>query len=336
MKKFLSILAFLLLIAGLGLFGGYRWLEREVSPMPTGEKFYVRFEQGTSLSAALVELQDRKVIRNPDAATKWIRLKKLPDTIHSGTFELMPGMTLEGVLAALQDPVSQMVRLPEGWWIARSAEILEKNNVCTAAEYIKLAAEPARFADVVSFDLPEESLEGFLYPDTYDLPPLLGAEQTIIRQLKAFEDKVLSETDVNGEELRDAVISASIIELEAALDEERAVIAGVIKNRIDINMKLDMDASVLYALQEWRVLGRGEVSTVDSPYNTYLNRGLPPGPIGSPTAKSIAAALAPADHNYFYYVARPDRTHLFARSYSAHRANIRKARKEWAAQEDEG
>jgi UPF0755 protein len=91
-------------------------------------------------------------------------------------------------------------------------------------------------------------------------------------------------------------------------------------------MPLQIDATVLYGMQEWKVLGPGQVRKVDSPYNTYLIKGLPPGPIGSPGKKSVEAALKPATLNSLYYVALPDKTHLFSESYSGHLANIRKAR----------
>jgi UPF0755 protein len=97
-------------------------------------------------------------------------------------------------------------------------------------------------------------------------------------------------------------------------------------------MRLEIDASVLYALQEWKPLGPGVVRTVKSPYNTYLVSGLPPGPIGSPGLKSLKAALEPEKHGYLFYVARPDKTHYFARTYEEHRGNIRRARLERQSQ----
>jgi UPF0755 protein len=332
MKTAAKILVVLILLAAGTAWYGWSWLKRETAPMPTAANFYIRFEPGTSVQAALTELQERKVVRNPEAAKYWIKYKELPSTIQSGSYELHAGMSLGAIMRALQDPITQMVRVPEGWWIARVAKRLEEHDVCSAAEYVRLSKRPDLFIDAVEFSLPEGSLEGYLYPDTYDLPPLIGAEETIRRQLRAFSDKVEVPEDAD---LHRAVTSASIIELEAALDEERAVIAGVIENRIKDRMTLDMDASVLYALQEWKVLGPGVVKTIKSPYNTYLHPGLPPGPIGSPSAKSIAAALAPAEHRLYYYVARPNRSHLFATTYAAHRGNIRKARKEWREQEDD-
>jgi UPF0755 protein len=131
-------------------------------------------------------------------------------------------------------------------------------------------------------------------------------------------------------DLQRVLTVASMVELEAARDDERARIAGVIENRLRRGMRLEIDATVLYAEQNWRELGPGQVRKTDSPYNTYRRGGLPPGPIGSPSLKSIQAALRPERHGYLFYVARPDRSHYFAATYPDHLANIRRARAERA------
>jgi UPF0755 protein len=217
----------------------------------------------------------------------------------------------------------QMVRIPEGWWISRVAKRLEEKEVCKADEYVALAKQPEKFQKDVSFKLPAGSLEGYLFPDTYDLPPMIGAEETIRRQLKTFESKVVTPLK-NPKNLARLVTVGSLLEAEVAQDSERPIVAGLIENRIAKGMKLQVDATVLYALQEWKELPPGVVSTVISPYNTYRISGLPPGPIGSPSFKSIAAAANPKPNSYLYYVALPNKTHLFAADYAGHLANIRK------------
>lgn len=309
----------------LGL-GALTWLNTETQPMATGEKFMVRWD-AMSFDSAVNELEAKGVVRNAWLFTRLAKLEKKAVRVGSGTYEFNPGMSMDQVISALKNPLQQNVRIPEGWWISRVADRLESKNVCDAAEYIELAGKPEEFKDVVDFELPKESLEGYLYPDTYDLPPMLGAKAVITRQLQTFQKKVVDKLGEDG--LDRAVIVASMVELEAAKDEERPRVAGVIENRIKKNMRLELDATVLYALGEWKELGPGVVRTVKSPYNTYLNAGLPPGPIGSPGMKSIEAALNPESHNYLFYVARPDRTHYFTPDYAAHRAAINKARGEW-------
>lgn len=303
-------------------------------PTEPGTPFYIRLNGGDDFTSILQTLEDRGVIRDSLMAKFYLRIKGIPLKARSGTFRLKPGMTLEEVMAELQKPIRQMVRIPEGWWIKRVGAVLEKKEVCTEKEYREAAADGARYQAEFDFPLPKGSLEGYLYPDTYDLPPLLGAEEVVRRQLKAFAEKVAPLLkDKNTTKI---LTVASMVELEAAKDSERPRIAGVIQNRLNKGQRLEIDATVLYALQEWKSLGPGVVRTVKSPYNTYLNDGLPPGPIGSPGLASVKGALAPEKHKWIYYVARPDRTHRFATEYSDHLKNIRLSRAEFMKAKEQG
>jgi UPF0755 protein len=178
----------------------------------------------------------------------------------------------------------------------------------------------------VSFPLPKESLEGYLYPDTYDFPPLLGAKAVIIRQLKNFEKKVWEGLN-KPKNLHEAIIHGSLVELEAGRDDERPIIAGVIENRLEKGMRLQIDASLLYGIQKWRRLTFADYRNIPGPYNLYRVDGLPPGPICSPTVISIKAALNPAKHDHLYYVALPTGNSLFAPTYEEHKRNIEKRKK---------
>jgi UPF0755 protein len=320
MKRSLGLLLVALLV---GSAAAFAWMRVRIAPMPAGDVVLERFQSPTPLAEALEGLAARGVVRDASALRLYARFRGAPDPVRVGTYRTRPGMTADEVLAALRQPIRRMVRLPEGWWISRTARLLEERGVCKAEEYIDLAAQPAQFRDVVSFALPSDSLEGYLFPDTYDLPPLLGARETIVRQLRVFEQRVVKGLDIR-ENLHPIVIAASMIELEVAKPEERAIVAGVIDNRLRARMPLQIDATVLYALQEWKQLGPGVVRTVDSPYNTYLYAGLPPGPIGAPSLASIEAALKPARHEYLYYVALPDGSHVFSNTYDEHREGIRR------------
>lgn len=319
----LAILALL----GIGLATAVGSVFVRTAPTPRGtEDVFLRLS-GQGVRSALNQLEEKGVIRSADAYAMRMRIQPVDLRVREGTYKFRAGMSYDDVLKALRTPVRRMVRLPEGWWIARTAARLEAEGVCKAEDYIRLANTPAEFKGVVTFPLPERSLEGFLFPDTYDLPPMTPAKDVITMQLKAFERRVIPVA--KGQDLERIVNIAAMVELEAALDEERPRVAGVITNRIKKRMTLDIDATVLYALQEWKVLGPGVVRTVKSPYNTYLNRGLPPGPIGSPGLKSIQAAMNPESHPYLFYVARPDRSHIFTTNYADHRAAIRRARAEF-------
>jgi UPF0755 protein len=186
-----------------------------------------------------------------------------------------------------------------------------------------LVRQPQEFKGVVDFPLPSDSLEGYLYPDTYDFPPLYGARNAIKRQLKAFQEKVYEPLG-RPKNLHRLVTIGSMIELEVMKDEERPKVAGVIENRVKQNMYLGIDAALLYGIQKWRQLTLDDYRNIDSPYNTYTHKGLPPGPICSPTYASVKAAKNPSHHNYLYYVAMPTGYHMFAPDYPTHLANIQR------------
>jgi len=232
-------------------------------------------------------------------------------------------MTVAELLDALRKPIKRLVRIPEGWWIARVARRLEQEGVCSAQDYAREAQRAQDFSDPELPFLPKEgSLEGYLFPDTYDLPPMTPAKDVIRMQLRTFRRRV-TET-LTSDNWKRTLTVASLIEAETALPREKPQVAAVIENRLAKKMRLEIDATVLFGIQEWRVLAPGEVRKLRSPYNTYLIPALPPGPINSPSLSSIKAALQPATSSYLFYVALPDKSHLFSTNYDAHRANINK------------
>jgi len=323
-KRISCGLLVLLVLAGVAAFGWWTWLKGQIAPTAKTKPFYMRFGETTPLPAVLEALQQRGVIRNAAAFETYAKLKRKTAPVETGTYRVNGGMTANQILITLKHPVSQMVRLPETNWAARSAHILQREDVTTADEYMALVHQPQLFQNDVDFPLPKDSLEGYLYPDTYDLPPLLGAKETILKQLKAFQEKVYDKLN-KPNDLQRLITIASMVQLEVAKDDERPKVAGVIMNRLDKNMRLQIDATLLYGIQKWRALTLEDYKTIDSPYNTYTHDGLPPGPICSPALPSVEAALHPAKHNYLYYVAQPNGYHLFSPDMPGHEANIRKA-----------
>lgn len=327
MKKIRRLSLLVLGIAVAGLFLGGMWFRSQLAPMPKGESFFIRFNGNKSLRLVLERLQERKVVRNPWAMYVYAKAKRQTGEVREGTYSFEPGMSGREILLAVQMPIRQMVRMREYYWIARNAKVLEEKNVCKASEYVALAQKPQDFQQFVKFPLPKKgTLEGYLYPDTYDLPPLYGAKNTIIRQLETFESKVWQNLR-KPKDLARTLVVASMVQLEVAKDSERPVVAGVIENRIRQGMRLQIDATALYAMQVWKNPTRHDIMSAVSPYNTYLNSGLPPGPICSPSVKSILGAESPAQHAYLYYVATPQGYHLFASTLQQHNANINTRRK---------
>lgn len=309
-----------------GAIGGYVWMKNGTAPTAKGASFFIRYDHQVGLPLVLRDLKHRGVVRDPMAYRMWAFVTRTPTLIGTGTYQLHPGMTAEEVFKELQKPVRQMVRIPETNWALRTANLLEtKYEVCKADEYMALVNDPKQFEGTVSFPLPEKSLEGYLYPDTYDLPPLIGAKAVVTRQLRAFEEKVWK--PLHPDPLRETLTLASMVELESGHDDDRAMIAGIIENRLAKKMRLQIDAALLYGIQKWRRLTFADYKNLDTPYNTYLYGGLPPGPICSPSVKSIEAALHPAKHPYLYYVALPNGRSIFAKTYEEHKKNIERRKK---------
>lgn len=330
-RRILAIgLVLILLIVGGCLF----WLKTETAPTPTGQPFYVRYERPMPLLEVLQDLKTRGVVRNPQAFKYIALFRKASQTVAVGTYQLHGGMSASAILKAIAEPIRQMVRIPETNWALRTSRLLEtKYHVCKSDEYMALVRQPQEFAKEISFPLPKDSLEGYLYPDTYDLPPLIGARAVILRQLKAFQTRVWEGLN-HPKNLPMLLTEASMVQLESGAGDERNI-AGVIVNRLEKHMRLQIDATILYGIQKWRRLTYADYKNLDTPYNTYLYDGLPPGPICSPTVTCIEAALNPAHHNFVYYVALPHGKTIFASTYAQHLKNIermKEARKE--AQED--
>jgi UPF0755 protein len=241
--------------------------------------------------------------------------------VQAGSYSFGSAMNSEEILRQLRKPIFLLLRLPETNWAKRTAHLLQNYEIVDADEYMDLVKNPKEFAADVSFPLPKDSLEGYLYPKRYQLPPLYGAKRVIEEQLKEFERTVWNGPD-RPKDMKRVLTLASLVQLEAGRDEDRAMIAGVIENRLKKKMPLQIDSTILYALQKWRRLTFKDYHSVISPYNTYTNRGLPPGPICSPDEKDIEAAMHPAKHKYLYYVALPTGKSIFAETYKAHLKNI--------------
>lgn len=312
-----SVVAVVVVVAALGAWGNRR-------PMPKGPEVKLSFPSRTSVDAVLPELERRGVVRSAWLTLLEFRLARLPRVVPPGEYAVRPGMTAHELSQALAKPLPRMVTIPEGLWAARTAELLDEAGL-DGRGYLEAAQDVEAASQAVGLRIPARSLEGYLFPDTYDWPPGTPPDRIVRQQLQAFADKVLPELPP-GADVHRIVTVASMVELEAKVAAERARIAGVVYNRLKHGMRLEIDATVLYGIQEWRELRPGEVRRLDSPYNTYLRDGLPPGPVCSPGLASIRAAVAPEQHGYLFYVALPDGSHLFSRDYAGHLKNIRKAR----------
>ncbi|MGI5839043.1 MAG: endolytic transglycosylase MltG [bacterium] len=286
---------------------------------------------GTGQIARLLE--QNRLIKSSIYFRGLARLRGLDGKLQAGEYNLSRDMSAAQILQKLVqgEVVAYPVTFPEGYTVQQIAAKLEEAGFTTAESFLAAARD-----DSVAPPYPnpksgvKDSMEGYLFPDTYHLPRTIDNQAIVEILLNRFRSVMTPEWERRAAELGytipEIITIASMVEGEAKVPEERGVIAGVIYNRLRAGMRLQIDATVLYALPERKTVVLTSDLEVDSPYNTYRNPGLPPGPINNPGKEAIYAALYPEETPYFYYVARKDGSHVFSRTLAEHnkaRAQVR-------------
>ncbi len=332
-KALLGTVLGLVVLSGIGA-GVAWWQLQQVLHVPTAQTAAVVYEvpKGATLAQVSRDLHAHGWLRHPKALPLLVKMEEgLSAPIHHGRHELTRGMTPRDILLALQQPgqveLTKFV-IPEGFTLRQIADRLQNAGVIRdAARFLTLATDLSRLPNPNLRDLHGPSLEGYLFPDTYAVPAPMEEEAVIEllvgRLWEGWEKDPLLSTIQEPWRQHEVLTLASIVEREARLDEERTTVAGLYANRLERNMLLQCDATVQYALPTYKKRVLNEDLKVQSPYNTYLYPGLPPGPIGSPGLASLRAAANPDDHDYLYMVARPDGGHVFSRSQREHNAAVR-------------
>ncbi|NPV45965.1 MAG: endolytic transglycosylase MltG [Armatimonadetes bacterium] len=249
----------------------------------------------------------------------------------AGAYDLSPSMSAEEIWQRIcaGQVAKRKVTFPEGFTVAQMAERLQERLQLPTADFLS-AARGSRVSRQLGFRLPAGLLEGYLFPSTYEFPVAGDAGQMVGTMLATFQtvfaQPYAEEISRRKLSLHEIVTLASLVEREARKPEERALIAGVLQNRLDRGMRLQCDATVQYALGGHRSRLLYRDLKVSSPYNTYLHAGLPPGPICNPGLACLRAALRPAKTDKLFYVARADGSHVFTRTYEEHQQAIRQVR----------
>ncbi|MBD1996379.1 endolytic transglycosylase MltG [Leptolyngbya sp. FACHB-541] len=297
----------------------------------TTEAKTVQFQipEGTSAQQIGQDLEAAGLIRSTTAWNLWTRWQTLQNReggFLAGTYALSPSEPMEAIANKIWrgEVVHLSFTIPEGWSTKEMAEYFEEQGFFTAQEFLAATRQVPR--DQYPW-LPQRLplLEGFLYPDTYQVEDEVTPESVINQMLDRFEQVALPVYQQGQTQfsLLEWVTLASIVEREAVISEERPQIASVFARRLRENIPLGADPTVEYALgirqTPEQPLTLDEVNT-PSPYNTYVNTGLPPTPIASPGVSSLEASLNPADTEYLFFVARYDGTHVFSRTLAEHEA----------------
>lgn len=245
------------------------------------------------------------------------------EKVVAGRYRIPPGRSIYRIVRELESgPLQEKVTFPEGLTSAQMAQILEEKGICESKEYLELVAHPEAFRKEWLQGVPH--LEGFLFPDTYYLSVPSSPQEVIAMQLEQFEKLTLPlyEKSSTGLSLDEVVILASIVEKEASGDEEKPYVASVFLNRLKKEMRLQSCATVVYAHYRERGVHLENLSRedleIDSPFNTYLHKGLPPQAIGNPGLEAIRAVLYPEKTDYLYFVLQENGKHGFSATYEEH------------------
>lgn len=342
--SFFIALGLVVIAAASALF--YLW--NGLRPTPASDTpVRVTIEKGMRANSVAEELEQKGLIRNAFLFSMWLKLKNEGSRFQAGEYDMLPGITRDEIVAKLNagaTVAAATIRftIPEGFTVEQIADRLAKEGFVNKEKFLQAAGKPDQVSDSVwTKQIPNTAdmrypLEGYMFPETYELRK--GAtEQDIINRMVSELDRKLSQLPDDWQTtmqerhltLHQLLTIASLVEREVVLDEERPIVASVIENRLNKKMPLQIDATIQYVLGKQKEKLTTEDTKIDSPYNTYLHTGLPPGPIASPSLKSIEAALYPADTEYLYYVTKKDGSnqHLFAITYKQHQKNIQASEK---------
>lgn len=318
MKKLLAVLVLLILAYGFW-YHETRWPVRRASDPPQP----LSVPPGSSVVDIGRSLRALGLVRHPELFRAAVLVRGAAPHLRAGEYRLEGEMSLEQVIDKLVrgDVVRNQVTFPEGSSIDDMARLVAAHGIA-AADFRAAVRDTAPIRDL---DPDAGDLEGYLFPDTYDIPPRGNVAQLLVaRMVQRFREVAQPQLPLVAARkltLRKWVTLASVVELETARGEERPRVAAVFLNRLDRGMPLQTDPTVIYALRKagtWDGNIRKGDLDVDSPYNTYRRPGLPPGPIASPGKEALRAVLAPAPGRELYFVSRNDGTHQFSENLDDH------------------
>jgi UPF0755 protein len=288
---------------------------------------------GTSAAEAGVRLAGAGVVRHPLVIVGVARWLRVAGRLQAGRYAFAPSQSAVDIVRALArgDGVQVRVTIPEGLTADQIVDVLAQAGVADRVPMLEMVAGGAGGLSWRAVGPPPDGrLEGYLFPETYVFAPGMASGavlQRLVDELEVRAGPALERSARGrGMTVHEVLTIASMIEREAAVADERPVIAGVIYNRLRRGMPLQIDATVLYALGRHKPELTLRDLEIDSPYNTYRRTGLPPGPICSPGLASIRAAADPKDVPYLFYVLKPDGRHHFSRTLAEHDAAVRRYR----------
>lgn len=330
-------------IALIGSISSYFYISNALKPVDPDNKKAVKIELpiGSNIDTISQTLEDKGVIRNAKIFKYYTKFKNASG-FQAGTYQIPPSMSIDDIIKSLKTgkvyrKADLQITIPEGLTLDQIGNIIAKNTDYTSKEFMKLVTNEkfikemkAKYPETVTKDINGKDirykLEGYLYPSTYDFFTKKPTLEEIVEKMIAQTDAIVRSYEPQLKELgmtpHEFLTFASLLEREATAQTDRETIASVFNNRIEQGMPLQTDPTVLYALGEHKDRVLYKDLEVKNPYNTYLNKGLPPGPIANAGRASLDATVDPAKTKYLYFVADKDGNNHFAETYSEHQNNV--------------
>jgi UPF0755 protein len=329
MKKTITIIG-ILFISSAALLGILAWNVFDYAAQPSGNDIsekIITVLPGQHFKMIATQLEGAGIIRNSIRFKLFAQFKGYDKRIKAGEYRLSTTLSPKQILEIMVSGKVALYRItiPEGYNLVQIAGIVSNMGLAEAPVFIQSATDPAI---VNALGVEAGSLEGYLFPDTYHFPKGLPLDEIMGTMVNRFREIFSAEWQERARQMdmsvHQVVTLASIIEKETGAAFERPLIASVFHNRLAKGMRLSSDPTVIYGIIDFDGNLTRKHLTMETPYNTYLNKGLPPGPIANPGLASLEAALYPAETDYLYFVSKKDSTHQFSTTFKEHNRAVRK------------
>jgi len=340
LRVILIVLALAAALAGVAAYQMMKWAK---APVVTDAEHppskVVVIAEGSTFQHVAGLLERERLIKSRSAFVLLGKALEADRKIRPGEYELNSAMPPADILSKLLAGrvVLHAVTIPEGYTITQIADVLAQQRIADRAEFLRLAKDKSF---IKTLGIPAETLEGYLYPDTYRFPKPMPAKDAIKTMVERLNQVLTPEWQARAKEMQwtthQVLTLASVIEKETGAGEERPKISSVFHNRLQKKIPLQSDPTVIYGLPDFDGNLHKKDLSHPSPYNTYRWAGLPPGPIASPGAQAIKAALYPIVSTYLYFVSKNDGTHQFSATLVEHNKAVEKYQKQYFSRAHRG
>lgn len=324
--KLLKYFIFLSILI-IGIFICLYYCEIYFPASKSDNKISLVIEKGESLKNIALDLENKNIIRDSFWMRLYFKLNNLSKNIIADEFEVSSNMSIKQIAKIITNKNNNEIKLTiiEGWNASQISDYLSKKGICKQDEWNNFLSGHSFNYEFLETKPKNANLEGYLFPDTYNVYKNASCETVMKKMLDNFgnkiDNKILSDIKNQGKNLYDVLILASIIELEVPDNYDRAQIADIFLKRLDVGIALQSDATINYITGNGHVRPSYNETRMKSPYNTYLNKGLPPTPISNPGLSAIKAVVYPTHNPYYYFLTTKDGRVIYSKTFEEHKKN---------------